>query len=106
MKARVLIQFEPPTDEDWEAMHMLANNLTDYPKSVLVFAGEKPGWIVAEFTMPNEAQNKAVETIDHEIRMHVHKRLDTTIVFPRTAAERARDRRKAERRKSRSKAGD
>ena len=32
-----------------------------------VFADEIPGGLVAEFTMPTEAQYKAVETIDRDI---------------------------------------
>jgi hypothetical protein len=105
MKVLVHILFKPPTDEDWDAMHILADNLTNNREGVLVFIGEEPGWIVAEFTMPNEAKYKAVEVIDHEIRMHVNNGVDTSIQFPRTAAERARDRHKAERRKTKRSGG-
>lgn len=48
--------------------------------------------------MPTEAQYKAVEKIDRAIRFYADNRLDSIIEFPKSEAERERNRRKAERR--------
>src|SRR5437016_4544978 len=59
MNVCVRIQFKPPTEEDWEAMRSLAASLTNNPKQVRMSADARPGWLVAEFTMPTEAHYKA-----------------------------------------------
>jgi hypothetical protein len=60
MNVRVRILFKPPTEQDWQAMRSLAANLTSDPESVRVSTDKAPGWLVAEFTMPTEAQYKAL----------------------------------------------
>lgn len=104
MNVRLRIQFKPPTEEDWKAMRSLANSLTAEPKSVKVFADEKPDWLVVEFTMPTEAQYKAEPKISKAIRLHAWNRWDSTFGFPFTEAERARADRKAAQRKARRRA--
>jgi hypothetical protein len=101
MQVRVRILFKPPTEEDWQAMRSLAKSLTKQPESVRVFADTNPEWLVAEFTMPTEAQYKAEPKISMAIRLHAWNRHDVTFGFPYTAAERARADRKAARRKAR-----
>jgi len=57
MKVQVRILFDSPTEEDWRDMRSLAGGLTDDRDSVCVTADlESPGWLMAEFTMPTEAQ--------------------------------------------------
>jgi hypothetical protein len=104
MNVHVRILFDGPTEEDWQAMRSLAGGLTNDPGSVRVFADVEPDWLAAEFTMPTETQIKAVDKIDRALRFCVENRLDSTIGFPRTAAEAARARRKNERRKALRKA--
>ncbi|MFO0968763.1 MAG: hypothetical protein U0793_24670 [Gemmataceae bacterium] len=101
MNARIRILFKPPTEEDWQAMRSLAAGLTNDRASVRVFADEKPGWLVAEFTMLTEPQYKAMGKIDRAVRLVVWNRMDMTFGFPYTEAERARADRKAARRKAR-----
>jgi hypothetical protein len=101
MQVRLRIQFKPPTDEDRRGMRSLANSLTEQPDSVRVSADADPEWLVAEFTMPTEAQYKAVPKIDRAIRFYADNRLDSTIAFPHTQAERERADRRAARRKAR-----
>ena len=100
MNVRVRILFKPPTEEDWQAMRSLAAGLTNNPKSVRVSADETPGWLVAEFTMPTEAQYKALPKIERAIRLDAWNRWDSTFSFPYTEAERAHADRKAARRKA------
>jgi hypothetical protein len=102
MQVRVRIQFNPPTEAEWGAMRSLANSLTNDRDGVRVFADpEQPDWLVAEFTMPTEAQYKALPKIERAIRLHAWKRWDSTIAFPCTAAERECADRRAARRKAR-----
>jgi hypothetical protein len=101
MNVCVRIRFASPGQEQLAAMRTLAVRLTDSPESVRVFAEEAPGWLVAEFTMPTEAQYKAVPKIDAAIRFWADDRTDLTISFPLSAAERAQADRKAERRRAR-----
>src|SRR4051812_10510685 len=98
MNVCVRIQFESPGQEELASMRSMARSLTISPESVRVIADETPGWLVAEFTMPTEAQYAAVPMIDRAIRFWAGDRLDSTIGFPKTEAERARARRKSERR--------
>lgn len=101
MLVHVAIQFENPGPEDEASMRSLALDCTNRPDSVRVFPGEKPGWLVVEFTMPDSAQYAAVPRIEGAIRFWGWRRQDSTICFPRTAAEQARAERKAERRRAR-----
>ena len=101
MDVRVRIQFKHPTEDDWGSMRSLANSLTEEPNSVKVSADENPEWLVVEFTMPTEAQYRALPKIERAIRLHAENRWDSTFNFPLTEAERARNKRKTERRKSR-----
>ena len=101
MQVRVRIQFESPTEEDLRSMRSLANSLTDDRDSVRVSADTNPEWLVAEFTMPTEAQYRAVPRIDWAIKSYAGNRCDSTIAFPPTEAERERAARRAARRKAR-----
>ena len=104
MNVRVRVLFNPPTEEDWGAMRSVAGSLTNDRGSVRVSADAKPGWLVAELTMPTEPQYKAVPKIDWAIKYYADGRWDTTIGFPKTEAERARAERRAARRKARRRA--
>lgn len=99
MKVRVHILFEPPGEDDRASLLSLGRSLTNEPQSVVGIDG-KPGWLVVEFTMPTEAQYKAVEKIDRAIRFYADNRMDSIIEFPKSEAERERNRRKAERRRA------
>lgn len=101
MLVQVAVQFETPGTEDEASMRSLALNCTNRPDSVRVFPGEKPGWLVVEFTMPDSAQYLAVPRIDGAIRFWGWRRQDSTIYFPRSAGEQARAARKVERRRAR-----
>lgn len=103
MNVRVRILFKPPTDEDWQAMRLLAKRLTNDQESVRVSADETAGWVVAEFTMPTQPQYKALPQIEWAIKLYARNRLDVRFSFPYTEAERARADRKAARRKARRK---
>jgi hypothetical protein len=102
MNVCVRILFEAPGPDALASMRSLARSLTDDPDHVRVFADADPQWLVAEFTMPTEAQYRALPKIEAAIRYHAWRRLDSTIAFPMSAAERARaDRRAAQRRNRR-----
>ncbi len=101
MNVRVRILFKPPTEDDWGSMRSLANSLTEEPNSVKVSADENPEWLVVEFTMPTEAQYKALPKIERAVRLHAWNRWDSTFGFPYTEAERAQADRRAARRKAR-----
>ena len=95
MKVRLEIQFESPTAEDEASLRRLALGLTTDLESVrVVVCEDQPDWFVAEFTMPTEAQYKAVDTIDARIRVSLWNRMDSTICFPKTATPPRRPRRK------------
>jgi len=100
MKVCVCVLFESPTEDDRLEMYAFGKKLTKDSESVRVFAGAEPGWLVVEFTMKNEPQNKAVDRIDALLRIELENRLDTTIQFPRTQAEIDRARREAEKRRA------
>lgn len=103
MNVCVLIRFESLGEKELESMRRLARSLTKEPASVNVSPDDKPGWLLAEFTMPTEPQYKAVPKIDHAIDLHLwaSNKLDSIIGFPKSEAERAHTRRKAERRRER-----
>ena len=98
MMVRVHIMFESPGEDDRTSMLLLGRSLTNETQSVIGIDG-KPGWLLVEFTMTTEAQYKAVEKVDQAIRFYADNRLDSIIEFPKTEAERERNRRKAERRR-------
>jgi hypothetical protein len=101
MNVRVRIQFDEPAESDWQAMWSLANSLTNNKDSVRVVAdANEEDWLVVEFTMPTQAQGKAVDVIDRALRFADVARIDSTMSFPKTQAERARAQRKNERRKA------
>ena len=101
MNVRLQILFESPSKEDTAALRSVARELTNDRKSMRVVAAEDArGWLVAEFTMPTEAQYRAVDKIDHSLRMSLENRLGSKISFPKSAEERQRARRKAERRRA------
>jgi hypothetical protein len=54
----VQLQFEHPDEDAISAMRSMAESLTNNPASVSVVADNRPGWLVAEFTMPTEAQSR------------------------------------------------
>ena len=68
MQVQVRVLFDKPTEDDWREMRSLANGLTSAPDSVRVLEDEKPEWLVAEFRIPTEAQDKAVDKIDRALR--------------------------------------
>ncbi len=74
-------------------MKSLAGDLTNNAASVQVVAGETPDCLVAEFTMPTEAQYIAVEKVDSAIRFWASNGRDPTIAFPKSEAERRRAKR-------------
>ena len=105
MNVRVEILFEPPDQDAWDAMRLVGRSVTNDPRSVRVFASDDaPDWLLVEFTMPTEAQYKAVEKVDRAVRHYAWERLDSTIGFPKSEAERARARRKTERRRAKRQA--
>jgi hypothetical protein len=101
MQVRVRIQFKPPTEDDWRAMRLLANGLTNNQDSVRVSADADPEWLVVEFTVPTEAQYKASPRIERAIRFYALNWRDIRFGFPHTEAERTRADRSAARRKAR-----
>lgn len=107
MNVRVEIQFDQLDEEAWDTMRSLAGSLTKNPQSVRVFVRDEPsGWLVVEFTMPTEAQYKAVDRIDRVLRLCAWNRLDSIIRFPKSQAEVERSRRRAERRRAKRPAAD
>jgi len=90
MQVRLRIQFKPPVEDDWRAMRSLANSLTNDPDAVRVFADTDPEWLVVEFTMPTEAQYKALPKLEWAIKLYAWRRQDVRFSFPDTEAERAR----------------
>ena len=78
----------------------LGRVLTNNRGSVRVFALEdRTNWLRAEFTMPTEAQYKAVAKIDGAIRFALWNRLDSIIRFPKPEQERRESRSKTNRRR-------
>jgi len=107
MKVQLHVQFASPGEDDWADMKSLGRSLTNDARSVRVSAVEgRPNWLVVEFTMPAEAQYKAVGKIDRALRLYGGNRLDSTIGFPKSEAEQARGKRKAERRRARRRASN
>jgi hypothetical protein len=85
MNVRVKIQFDSPGQDALDAMESLARSITNDPRSVRVVAlDDAPDWLAVEFTMPTEAQYKAVAKIDRAVRLYAGNRLDSTIGFPKS----------------------
>jgi hypothetical protein len=103
MNVRVRVLFlGPPAREDWNAMRSMADDLTNDRQGIRVFVDpEEADWLVAEFTMPTDAQIRAVDRIDWVMKFYAHNYNDSVIQFPKTDAERARADRKNERNKAR-----
>jgi len=100
MNVRVEVLFDPPNEDAWGTMRSLGREVTNDRRSVRVFALEDdPDWLVAEFTMATEAHYKALEKVERAVRLCAWERMDSSISFPKTEAERARARRKTERRR-------
>ncbi|MBN1589348.1 MAG: hypothetical protein JW888_07530 [Pirellulales bacterium] len=101
MKVHVEVEFAAPDENDWADMQSLGRSVTNDPKSVVVSAVEgRPDWLAVAFTMRTEPQYKAVDRIDHAMRVYGGNRLDSSIGFPKSEAELARAERKAERRRA------
>jgi hypothetical protein len=100
MNVRVRLLFKSPGEGELASMRSLARSLTNQPASIRVGADE-PGWLVAEFTMPTEAQYVTLPKIERAIRLCTVDRLDARNGFPMSKADRARADRKAEQRRER-----
>jgi len=100
MNVRVEVLFDAPDEDAWVAMGSLGREVTNDRRSVRVFVlADDPDWLVAEFTMATEAQYKALEKVERAVRLCAWERLDSSISFPKSEAERARARRKTQRRR-------
>lgn len=101
MKVCVEVLFDVVDEAAWDTMRSLGRRLTNAKDSVRVFTSEEGlNWLAVEFTMPAEAQYKAVDKVEHAVRLCAWERLDSMISFPKSEAERARARRKTERRRA------
>lgn len=99
MNVCVEILFDPGDEAAWDSMWSLGCHVTNDRGSVRVFVPDwAEDWLAVAFTMPSEAQYKALEKIERAVRLCAWRRLDTAISFPKSEEERARLRRKAERR--------
>jgi hypothetical protein len=100
MIVQIQILFDSPTADDAASLASVAQKLTDDSQSVRLFPRkDAPDWLVIEFSMPTEAQYKAVEKIDRSIRFSLENRVDSIISFPKSEEERQRAKRKADRRR-------
>jgi len=105
MKVCVEILFNSPGEDARDTMRSLAREVTNDRRSIRVFTPEgAEDWLAVEFTMPTEAQYKALEKIERAVRLCAWERLDSAISFPKSKAERARTRRKMERRREKRRA--
>ena len=96
VRVEICMEFDALGDGDSEMLRDLALALTNRRSSVTV--AEWPNGLVCELTMTAQPQYLAVETIDDAIRFEMKNTGDYTIRFPRTPAEIASAKRKAERR--------
>lgn len=86
MQVRIEAMFGDTDARHENNVRSVALGLTNDRASVRVFAREDdPRWLVAEFTMPTEAQYRAVDRIDRSIRYSLGEREDSVICFPKTA---------------------
>jgi hypothetical protein len=100
MKVRLEIEFEVLTAEDEVTLGSVACGLANDPQSVQVFPrNDNSHWLVAEFTMPTEAQYKAVDKIDARIRFSLWNRFDSIISFPKSKPQQRKAPRKTRRRR-------
>ncbi len=100
MNVFVEVLFDPVDEAAWDSMRWLGCHVTNDRGSVRMFVPDgAEDWLAVGFTMPSEAQYKALEKVERAVRLCAWRRLDTAISFPKPEAERARLRRKAERRK-------
>jgi hypothetical protein len=107
MRVEVHVQFASPSEDDRADMQSLGRCVTNDARSVRVSHIQgRPGWLVVEFTMPTEAQYKAVDRIDRALALYGGNRLDSAIGFPKSETEQARCERKAERRRARRRASE
>ena len=85
MKVRVLLHYSgEPTAEHQASLQALANSLTNDKATVEVSCVEKkPDALAAEFTMPTEAQDRAVQKIDHGLHFWCLEAMDSVISFPK-----------------------
>ncbi len=84
MNVRLEVLFDKETPDPEKDLRSVAFGLTDDGESVRVFPNEgKPGWIVAEFTMPRQRQIDAVDCIDGSLDFQMLNRLNSTISFPK-----------------------
>jgi len=89
MQVRIEAMFRDTDTRHENDVRSMALGLTNDRASVRVFARQDdPRWLVAEFTMPTEAQYRAVERIDRSIRFSLWEREDSVIYFPKTARKR------------------
>ncbi len=96
MRVEICMEFDVLGDGDRQTLRDLALSLTNRRSSVTV--AQLPNCLVCELTMTAQPQYLAVETIDDAIRFELKNYGDYTIRFPRTTAEIANAKRKAERR--------
>ena len=102
MNVRLEIMFESLTEENEASLRRVAFGLTNDPQSVRVVPREgDPQWLIAEFTMPTEAQYKAVDKIDGKVRFSLWNRMDSIIAFPKSEQEHRRAQRIAAQRRAR-----
>ena len=78
MKVCIEVMFGDTSPRYEADVRSVALGLTNDRTSVRVFVRkEDPRWLVAEFTMPTEAQYRAVERIDGSIRFSLWEREDS-----------------------------
>jgi hypothetical protein len=89
MQVRIEVMFGDTDSHHKADVRSVALGLTNDRASVRVFTKEDdPRWLVAEFTMPTQAQYRAVERIDGVIRFSLWEREDSVIYFPRPPRKR------------------
>ena len=106
MNVRVHIEYdEVPSKDDRDSLLSLGRSLTNDRKSVVVEAAGSNKLIV-EFTMPDEAQYKAVSKIDRAVESYADDGTASIIEFPKTTEEREGNRRKTARRRAQRRPGN
>jgi hypothetical protein len=86
-------------------MRVLADSLASDCASVKVYAeAGRAGWLVADFSMPTQAQYQALPAIERAIQLCAWRRMESTIAFPRSPEEQVRAERKLARAKARRRA--
>ncbi len=96
MQVRIEVTYGDTSSHHEGVLRSVALGLTNDRGSVRVFAREDdPRRLVGEFTMPTQAQYRAVEEIDRAIRFFLWEREDSVIYFPTTARRRKPRRKQA-----------